>query len=71
MFILRKKRLIIMAYLIGISLFACLYSITKYEQETVSTMALSVSNKVVVLDAGHGLPDEGATRTKWVNRKQY
>ena len=29
-------------------------------KETVDTMSWSVSNKVIVLDAGHGLPDEGA-----------
>lgn len=62
MFILRKKRLIITAYLIGISLFACIYSVASYEQDTVETTALPVSNKIVILDAGHGLPDEGATR---------
>ena len=62
MVILRKKRLILMAYFIGISLFACIYSIASYENDVISTMALPVSNKVVILDAGHGLPDEGATR---------
>lgn len=64
MVVLRKKRLIITAYLIGISLFACVYSIASYKHETVSTMALPASNKVVILDAGHGLPDEGATENK-------
>ena len=62
MFILRKKRLILTAYLIGISLFACIYSVASYERNTVETVALPVSDKVVILDAGHGLPDEGATR---------
>lgn len=61
MVILRKKRLILTAYLIGISLFACIYSVANYEKNTISTVALPVSNKVVILDAGHGLPDEGAT----------
>lgn len=63
MVVLRKKRLILMAYLIGISLFACIYSVASYEQDAVEATALPVSNKVVILDAGHGLPDEGATRT--------
>lgn len=65
MFVLRKKRILLMVYCIGISLFACIYSIAHYEQESISTMALPVSNKIVVLDAGHGFPDEGATRSKW------
>lgn len=28
--------------------------------KTVETVSLPVSNKVIVLDAGHGIPDEGA-----------
>ena len=28
------------------------------EPETVETVALPVSNKVIVIDAGHGSPDE-------------
>lgn len=67
MVILRKKRLILMAYFIGISLFACIYSIASYENDAVTTMALPVSNKVVVLDAGHGFPDEGAKRKGRIN----
>ncbi len=31
------------------------------DAELVETMTLPVSNKVIVLDAGHGTPDEGAT----------
>lgn len=63
MIILRKKRLIMTAYLIGVSLFACIYSVANYEQNIISTVALPVSNKVVILDAGHGLPDERSNRS--------
>lgn len=31
------------------------------DAELIETMTLPVSNKVIVLDAGHGTPDEGAT----------
>jgi N-acetylmuramoyl-L-alanine amidase len=42
-----------------------LYSITAYnvnntKNKTVATVALPVKNKVIVIDAGHGVPDEGA-----------
>lgn len=33
------------------------------DKELVQTMTLPVSNKVIVLDAGHGTPDEGATNS--------
>lgn len=69
MVVLHKKRLILCTYLIGIALFACMYSIASFSQNTIATMALPVSNKVVVLDSGHGLPDEGATRGKWTKRE--
>lgn len=65
MIILDKKRLGIMA---GIMLVAVLVFTLKTANispdnnlnRTVQTVSLPVSNKVVVLDAGHGKPDEGA-----------
>lgn len=36
--------------------------------ETVSTVNLPVSNKVIVIDAGHGVPDERSSKLKWYNR---
>ena len=59
MIILKKKRLIITANFIILALFACIYSIAAYEK-TIETVTLPVSNKVIILDAGHGYPDEGA-----------
>ena len=32
--------------------------ITKPKTEIVETVSLPVSNKVIILDAGHGVPDE-------------
>lgn len=66
MIVLRKKRLILCAYFIGISLFVCIYSVASFNQKTLQTMALPISNKVVVLDAGHGLPDERCSTDKMV-----
>ncbi len=38
--------------------------------EVVPTMTLPVSNKVIVLDAGHGTPDEGATSDNGVSEAE-
>lgn len=59
MIILKKKRLLLTLNLIILALFACIYSISAYEKTT-QTVALPVSNKVIILDAGHGYPDGGA-----------
>ena len=58
MIVLHKKRIIICAYAVFISLFTIFYSMANYSQKSIETMALPVSNKVVTLDAGHGLPDK-------------
>lgn len=57
MIILNRKRLIAMLSMICVAVFVFNFQIAKKE-ETVSTVALPVSNKVVVIDAGHGVPDE-------------
>lgn len=59
MVVLKKKRLLLTINLIIVALFACIYSISAHEK-TVETVALPVSNKIIILDAGHGYPDEGA-----------
>ena len=60
MIILKKKRL----YMIIVGIFVAVgileIGITRNKNATVSTVALPVSNKVIVIDAGHGVPDEGA-----------
>lgn len=63
MFILRKKRIIALMSLMFIAILCCTIKTTnsvKENKETVETVSLPVTNKVVVLDAGHGTPDEGA-----------
>lgn len=62
MIILRKKRLILIA-----SLLCCLLTLFSLKNsfinpETVETVNLPVSNKVIVLDAGHGVPDERSSK---------
>ena len=64
MIILRKKRLILTGNLIILALFVCIYSIVASETKTLETVALPVSGKVVILDAGHGLPDKRSNTEK-------
>lgn len=59
MIILNRKRLIAILSMIYISIFAFTFQIAEKE-ETAETLALPVTNKVIVIDAGHGVPDEGA-----------
>ncbi|MBR1803143.1 MAG: hypothetical protein IJ777_04190 [Clostridia bacterium] len=60
MIILNRKRLVVAMSLIIISVFAFTFQIADHQQ-TVQTVTLPVSNKVIVLDAGHGKPDERST----------
>lgn len=59
MIIINKKRILLMMGILLIATFT--FSMQTFENEkTISTVALPVSNKVIVIDAGHGKPDEGA-----------
>ena len=64
MIILTKKKIVYVAGLILMFLFAFMvaeYSVknsNKDEVNVVETVALPVNNKTIVLDAGHGVPDE-------------
>ena len=63
MVVINRKKIIFWAGIIVTFMF--LYSITAYnvnntKNKTVATVALPVNNKVIVIDAGHGVPDEGA-----------
>lgn len=55
------KRLIFVSFLVCLSMsFFCVSNIMN--NKVISTNALPITNKIVVLDAGHGKPDEGAVR---------
>lgn len=62
MIIVSKKRLgvIVTIVLVSICTFIINSRKVEYLSETVPTVALPVSNKVIIVDAGHGKPDEGA-----------
>lgn len=59
MIVLSRKRILLVISMVFVSVFVFILH-TSTTQETVQTVALPVSNKVIVLDAGHGVPDEGA-----------
>lgn len=59
MIILNRKRIGIILSLLFVTVFAFTFQKAS-SNKTVETVTLPVSNKVIVLDAGHGKPDEGA-----------
>ena len=60
MIILSKKRIINLLTILTVCLTICLVQTTTINEDTVETVSLPVTNKVIVIDAGHGVPDEGA-----------
>lgn len=69
MIILNRKRLLAMASMVTVAIFAFSFQIASKEN-TVATVALPVSNKVIVIDAGHGVPDEGAESSRGTTEAQ-
>ena len=61
MVVITKKQIIGVTSLVFIGIFAILIGSAKLinsEEEVVETASLPVSGKVIVVDAGHGVPDE-------------
>lgn len=67
MLIINKRRISFILVIIIISI--CSYTIRKEPQNTISTSSLPVTNKVIILDAGHGKPDEGASSNSGVTEE--
>lgn len=59
MLILNKKRISIIILSVFVSIFTFMLATNKSE-DFISTVSLPVSDKTIVIDAGHGVPDEGA-----------
>ena len=53
---LNKKRILAVAVCLVLSL--CFAGILNKGDETIETVALPVEDKVIIIDAGHGYPDE-------------
>ena len=70
MFIINKRRVafILMSVLLPIGIFSYQYSNTN--KNAISTMALPVTNKIIVIDAGHGGEDGGATSENGISEAQ-
>ncbi len=71
MIILSKKRIaiILMCVLVGIFAFM-IQDLDTSEKVAVETVTLPVSGKTIVIDAGHGKPDEGAESSKGTTEAQ-
>ena len=55
MIVITKKRILQIAYLCMafLFIFAFVFQISKLDNTSVSTVSLPISNKIIVLDAGH------------------
>lgn len=62
MIVLNKKRIAIIVMSVFVSIFA--FILVTDKQEMVPTVSLPVSGKTIVIDAGHGKPDEGAQSSR-------
>ena len=68
MLYLNKKKLSIIFIAIGVSLMSYVTNLKVPQLE--QTVSLPVSDKVVVLDAGHGYPDEGAASPNGITEQK-
>lgn len=66
MIILNKKRLTLIITSIFIAIFVFILSTDDLQKQNnyIDTVSLPVTEKVIVIDAGHGIPDEGAQSSK-------
>lgn len=71
MYVLRKKQILFMFCCIFVAMFTYAAQ-TSIERTTNATqvVALPVTNKVIVVDAGHGVPDEGAESSNGTTEAQ-
>ena len=60
MYVINRKRisLILVCLLLGIFVYSYEGTKIKLDEQTQETTSTPVSGKVIVLDAGHGIPDE-------------
>ena len=69
MFIISKKKIVFIVSCFIILTFLISIAYIRHKK-TYETVALPEKNKTIVLDAGHGMPDGGATE-KRSNRGRY
>ena len=66
MIVLNKRTIRIAVLSIFMLVFG--FALISDEKESVPTVSLPVSGKTIVIDAGHGKPDEGAESSSRYNR---
>ena len=59
MLVLSKKRISLILSCVLIAVFTFMLSKENATEQVVETVSLPVSGKTVIVDAGHGVPDEG------------
>lgn len=66
MYVINRKRISLILICLLLGIFAYSYEGTKInlDQELQQTSSTPVSGKVIVVDAGHGVPDEGAESSR-------
>lgn len=65
MFVINRKRISIIMLCMLVSIFSFILATTNQKEKnvpTVPTVATPVSGKTIVVDAGHGVPDERCTK---------
>ena len=67
MIILHKRRLVFILTCMCLGVFGCILATG---QKTIETVSLPVTNKVIILDAGHGTPDEGAESSNGITEAE-
>lgn len=69
---MEKNTMLKMIFIVSILLLSMIvHEIVKsytISQKLIKTNATPITNKIIVLDAGHGLPDERSSRFYWDNR---
>ena len=74
MIILRKKRIIMIICLFFVSLYGFSFKIANEDltinKKSIETVSTPVTNKVIIVDAGHGTPDEGAESSNGTTEAQ-
>lgn len=74
MLIFNQKRIITIFLMVFVSLFVFSFKIANNnmlnKEITTETVALPVTNRVIVIDAGHGTPDEGAESNNGVTEAE-
>lgn len=69
MIVINKKKIITVLSGVFILMFGIIFLSNVKETDFVSTVSLPVSGKVIVIDAGHGVPDEEDYLLKFVAGK--